>query len=184
MRRRPGLARLAIALAVAAAVAGCGSQARVALPRKSAALAGSSGLSSPKLTARQQVIAAYTGYWQAYGAAISSQSAAQARAILAPYDPPAALARAVQADRRVWAAHDTVYGSAVPHVLSVRLTGKHALLHDCLDLSHFGVQNSRTGQVIPQSIGLSRLNFYVTLTRSGGRWLISNMQPVVVPCKP
>jgi hypothetical protein len=175
---------LAVALAVVGAVSGCARQPTVALPRKSTALAGSGSLASPKLTARQQVIAAYTGYWQAYGAALSSQSAARARAILAPYDPPAALARAIEADRRVWAAHETVYGSAVPHILSVRITARHALLHDCLDLSHFGVQNTRTGRVVPQSIGLSRLNFYITLVRAGGRWLISNMQPVVVPCKP
>jgi hypothetical protein len=162
----------------------CGTQPGTALPRKAAALAAPATLASPRLSPRQQVITAYVGYWQAYGAAMSSQNAARAGAILQPYDEPSGVSRAVKADQLVWAAHETAYGSAVTHILSVRVTRSHALLHDCLDLSHFGVQDTRTGRVVPDSFGLPRLNFYISLVLSGGRWLVDDMQPVVVPCNP
>jgi hypothetical protein len=183
-RRWPGRARSALPLVLAIAIAGCGAQSSVALPRKSGQLVAPAALNSPGQSARQQVIAAYTGYWQAFAAAMSSQNAARARAILAPYDSASATAQAVKADRRVWAAHETGYGSAVTHILGVRLTGSRALVHDCLDLSHFGAENVRTGRVVPASFGLPQLNSYVTLTRSAGRWLVTNTQPVEVPCAP
>ena len=68
-------ARLAIAgLAGAAALAtaGCAAQPQAALPRKSAALAVPAALASPSLTARQRVVAAYDGYWQAYADAMEA----------------------------------------------------------------------------------------------------------------
>lgn len=181
-RSRPGRARSALALILAVAVTGCAAQSTVALPRKSGQVAAPAALSSPAATARQQVLAAYTGYWQAYAAAMSSQNAARARVILAPYEPASAVAQAVNADRRVWAAHETGYGSAVTHIMDVRVTGGRALVHDCLDLSHFGAENLQTGRVVPESFGLPHLNFYVTVMRSGSRWLVTNMQPVEVPC--
>jgi hypothetical protein len=180
-------ARLAIAgLAGAAALAtaGCAAQPQAALPRKSAALAVPAALASPSLTARQRVVAAYDGYWQAYADAMSSLNAGKARSILAGYVPAAGIAARIRAYQRDWAAHDIAYGGAVTHVLSVRIRGQRATLHDCLDLSHLGVQSDRTGRVVPGSFGLPRLNFYITLVLSGGRWLVSNMQPVVVPCEP
>jgi hypothetical protein len=178
------LASLVLLSAIVGVLAACGTQPGAVLPRKAAALAAPATGTRPGLTPRQQVIAAYVGYWQAYGAAMSSQNAARAAAILAPYDEPGAVPRAVMADRLVWAAHETGYGSAVTHILSVRVAGNRALLHDCLDLSHFGAQDTRTGRVVPESFGLPRLNFYITLVLSGGRWLVTDMQPVVVPCKP
>jgi hypothetical protein len=175
---------LAALLVGALAAAGCAAQARVDLPRKSGSLAAPAALTSPALTDRQRVIAAYSGYWQAYAAAMSSQNAARARAILAPYDQPSAISQAIRADQLVWAAHETAYGTAATHVLSVHVSGRSALVHDCLDLSHFGATDTRTWRVVPDSFGLPRLNFYVTLSLSRGRWLVSDMQPVVVPCKP
>jgi hypothetical protein len=181
-RRTPSRALSALPLILALAVTGCAAQRTVVLPAKSPQLTAPTALSGQTLTARQQVIAAYTGYWQAYAAAMSSQNPARARAIMAPYEPASAIAQTIKADRRVWTAHETAYGSAVPHILGVRLAGNRALVHDCLDLSHFGAQNTRTGRVVPESFGLPHLNFYVTVIRAGGRWLVANMQPVEVPC--
>jgi hypothetical protein len=177
---RRALSGLPVILAIA--VTGCGAQPTVALPAKSPQLTAPTALSGQTLTARQQVLAAYIGYWRAFAAAMSSQNAARARAIMAPYEPAGAIAQTVKADQRVWAAHETGYGNAVPHILGIRLTGHRALVHDCLDLSHFGAQNMRTGRVVPQSFGLPHLNCYVTVIRIGGRWLVTNMQPVEVPC--
>lgn len=182
--RRPRRVRVALPLLLVMAAVGCAAQPSVALPRKSKALAEQGTLDSPKLTTRQQVMAAYTGYWQAFAAAMSSQNAAQAKAILTPYDAPSGISQVVTADRRVWAAHETAYGSAIPHIISVQVTGHRATLHDCLDLSHFGAQDVRTARVVPESFGRANLNFYIALVRSGGRWLVSNMIPVEVPCGP
>jgi hypothetical protein len=181
---RPGQAGwVALALLLAMAAAGCAAQARVALPSKSRPQAvRPESLSNPKLTSRQQVIAAYTGYWRAFAEAMSAQSTARATAILAPYESPSDVALTVKADRKVWAAHEIAYGGAITHILSVERTGNRASLHDCLDLSHFGAQDVRTRRIVPDSFGLPHLNTYVTVVRSQGRWLVSNMEPVEVPC--
>jgi len=178
----PRRALSALPLILALAVTGCAAQHTVGLPAKSRQQTVPTALSGQTLTARQQVIAAYTGYWQAFAAAMSSQNAARARAIMAPYEPASAIAQTIKADRRVWAAHETAYGSAAPHILDVRMAGNRALVHDCLDLSHIGAQNTRTGRVVPESFGLPHLNVYITVIRAGGRWLVANMQPVEVPC--
>jgi hypothetical protein len=108
----------------------------------------------------------------------------QARRILTPYEAPSGMPTLIGSLRRVWAAHDVAYGGAITHVKSVHITGGSAMVHDCLDLSHFGVLDTATGRVVPDSFGLANLNYYVTLELSGGRWRVSNMQPVEVPCKP
>jgi hypothetical protein len=181
-------ARLALALApVALAAAACGSQQApsVALPAKASGQAAvpPAASSSPPPTPEQVVAADYAGYWQAYGQAMTAGNAAGARHILAPYAAPATLGRLVASLAKVWAAHDQAYGAAQVHVLSVDITGSSALLHDCLDLSHFGVLDKTTGRVVSSSFGLADRDYYITLVLSGGRWLVSNMEPVEVPCQ-
>ncbi len=183
-------AALGAAAACAAAAAGCAAaQPRAVLPRKGAGAASAApaaqglpgGPGGPQ-AARQQVIAAYQGSWQAYAQGWGSRSAARARAILAPYFAPQLAASTVRGFQRDWAAHEIGYGGAVTHVLSVAVHGRRALLHDCLDLSQFGAQNDRTGQVVAGSFGQPGMNTYVTLGRSGGRWRVRTLQPVQVPC--
>src|SRR5260221_12045440 len=84
-------ARAAWMAGLVLAVAGCGGQASVALPHRSGAPAVPAIVADPPLTVRQQVIAAYTGYWQALGQAVDTQNAARARAILAQYVPAASI---------------------------------------------------------------------------------------------
>jgi len=180
-RRAAAWAAVAV-LAVTAA--GCVSQAQVPLPGKPSAGATAAALARPRLTAAQQAVAAYQASWQAYAQAMSARSAPRARETLAPYYSPQLAASTVASDQRDWAAHDIAYGSAVTHVLSVRVRGRTALVHDCLDLSQLGAQDDRTGQVVPGSFGQQDLNSYITLGLSGGRWLVRTMQPVEVPCAP
>jgi hypothetical protein len=183
--RRPA-AVAAVGLASGAlALAACGGQAAtVALPSKAGAAAGSPAATADPPTPRQAIAAAYQGYWRAYAAAMTSSSAPRARVLLAPYEVPSGLPKMISSLRRVWAAHDVAYGGAVTHVSGVRVTGRRAVVHDCLDLSHFGVLDRTTGQVVPNSFGLPDQDYYVTLLLTGGRWRVSNMQPVEVPCKP
>ena len=185
-------ARIAAATAgltgAALAAAGCGVQAaRVSLPARAAGTATAApavAASSAPQTPRQAVAAAYRGYWRAYAAAMSATGTAQATAILAPYQVPSGMPLLIKDLRAIWKAHDVADGGAVTHVKSVQITGRRAILNDCLDLSHFGVTDQRTGRVVPDSFGQANEDTYITLLRSGGRWRVSNMEPVEVPCEP
>jgi hypothetical protein len=165
------------------AVAGCGGQAPVALPQKSAGAAVPVALAAPPQSAQQQVIAAYNGYWQALGQALDTQNAAKASAILASRMTAANIPSLIQGFETDWARGEVQYGAPVPHILSVRISGNHAAVHDCADFSRAGVQNARTGQVVG-SLGSSRVNMISTLVRTHGRWLVSNQVPVVSSCVP
>jgi hypothetical protein len=171
--------------ALTVVVAACGGQPDAALPPKatapgpvpSAALAGS------PVSPAGQVVAAYTGYWQALGQALDTRSAARARAVLAPYAASAMIPSLISGFESDWARGEIQYGGPVPHILSVRVTGGRAAVHDCADFSNAGVQSASTGQVIG-SLGNPRVNMISTLVRARGRWLVSNQVPVVLPCVP
>jgi len=187
--RCAGLRRAALAAGlttIALAAAACAGQpGSVSLPSKGGTPEPSQAmLTGPARTPAQAVTAAYQGYWQAYAAAMTSSDPGRARVILARYSTPGGVTALLATLGRVWHAHEVAYGGAVTHVRGVRITGRRASVHDCLDLSHFGVQNKRTGQVVSNSFGLPDLDYYVTLVLSGGRWRVSNMTPVEAPCTP
>jgi hypothetical protein len=181
--RRGRCAILAGLTALALTVAGCGGQASVTLPRKAAAQPPPAAVAGAPQTPQDQVIAAYTGYWQALGQALDSQNAASARAILARYAAPAMIPSLISGFQTDWARGEVQYGAPVPHILSVRISGAHADVHDCADFSNAGVQSAGTGQVIG-SLGNSRVNMISTLVLVRGRWLVSNQVPVVLSCVP
>lgn len=180
----------ALVLVPALLLLGCGTPASVQLPAKPVTSASSESLASPapltsgSPTTRERVVSTYLSYWQAYGAALKTRDITAAKKLLAPYTDASYLSQLTDPMPRVWSAHQIGYGYAIPHVLSVAHTAGSAVLHDCLDLSRFGTQNTRTGRVVPGSFGLSQMNFYVTLTRSRGHWVISRLQQVEVPCSP
>jgi hypothetical protein len=168
---------------LALTVAGCGGQAPVSLPHKSSGTAVPVALTGPRQTAQQQVVAAYNGYWQALGQALDTQNAARAGVILASHATAATIPSLIRGFETDWTLGEIQYGAPVPHILSVRITGNHAAVHDCADFSHAGVQNARTGQVVG-SLGSSRVNMISTLVRTRGRWLVSDQVPVVSSCVP
>jgi hypothetical protein len=165
------------------AVSGCGGQAPVALPHKSAAPEVPAAVTDPPQTVLQQVIAAYTGYWQALGQALDTRNTGRARAILAQYLPGASIPSLISSFQADWAQGEIQYGSPVPHILGVQITSGHAAVHDCVDLSNAGVEDARTGQVIG-SLGNPRVNLISTLVLAHGRWLVTNQVPVVLSCAP
>ena len=165
------------------AASGCGGQASVALPHKSAPPAVPAAVTDPALTVREQVIAAYTGYWQALGQALDTQNAARARAILAQYVPGSGVGSLLSSFEADWAQGEIQYGSPVPHIMSVQVTGGHAAVHDCADFSNAGVQDASTGQVVG-SLGNPHVNLISTLVLTHGRWLVSNQLPVELSCAP
>jgi predicted small lipoprotein YifL len=165
------------------AVAGCGGQGPVSLPHKSPGTAVPVALSAPPQTPQQQVVSAYNGYWQALGQALDTQNPAKAGVILESHATAASISSLIRGFETDWARGEVQYGAPVPHILSVRVTGNHAAVHDCADFSHAGVQNARTGQVVG-GLGSSRVNMISTLVRTHGRWLVSNQVPVVSSCVP
>jgi hypothetical protein len=182
--RRLGLAgRLGGLATLVLAVAGCGGQSSVALPGKAAPEASPAAVAGAPQTPQDQVVAAYSGYWQALGQALDAQNAANARAILAPYAASALIPSLISGFQTDWARGEIEYGGPVPHILSVQIRGERANVHDCADFSNAGVQSASTGQVIG-SLGNSRVNMISTLVLTHGRWLVSNQVPVVLPCDP
>ncbi len=169
--------------ALALGLAGCGGQASVALPARAAPQASPAAVAGAPQTPQDQVVAAYTGYWQALGQALDSQNAVNARTILAPYAASAMIPSLISGFETDWSRGEVQYGSPVPHILSVRITGDRANVHDCADFSNAGVQSASTGQVIG-GLGDSRVNMISTLVFTGGRWLVSDQIPVVLPCVP
>ena len=166
------------------AVAGCAGQPDAGLPPKAQAQASAAVLTDPQLGAREQVLAAYAGYWQVTGAAVNAGGPGPARTLLARYLTPGAIVGVLAALRPDWAEHAVSAGSPVTHVLSVKITAGRALVHDCVDLSQAGLDNVRTGRPYPRSFGGAHVNYYADLVRSGSRWLVSNLVPVVAPCEP
>ena len=78
--------------------------------------------------------------------------------------------------------YEAAFGAPVFHISGVKLTGpRTAAVHDCIDLSHTGFQNRKTGQVTG---GLGQSHDYVitTLALEHGRWLVTGAYPVVQAC--
>lgn len=176
----PGAVLMA-ALAVAA-VAGCGSHpAAVALPKKptTAQLARVSGA---RPSTRQLVIAAYEGYWRATNEAVNSRNPASAKTILAAYIPSRSVSGLVKGLSVLWRRHEIVYGSPIFHIMAVKITGSQtAAVHDCIDLSHTGFEDSKTGQIVG-GIGQKHDYLVTTLAYEHGRWLVTGAIPVVRSC--
>ncbi len=179
---RLALAALAL-LALLAGLAGCASSpAPVPLPHK-ATPTPAQRVAASRPTRRQAVIAAYIGSWAATTRSLDARSASRARAILAPYLTADLVRLTVRTDEEDWSADEVADGNVIPHVLAVRFSGGRAYVHDCADFSHAGLRSLRTG-VIPASFGRPRVNLIVTLVRHRGRWLVSNMVPVLRSCTP
>jgi hypothetical protein len=166
------------------AAAGCGGQASVVLPQNTSPPSAPGVVATdPPATARQQVIAAYTGYWQALAQALDTRNAGQARDILARYVAGSGIPVLISGFQADWERDEIQYGSPVLHILSVRIFRDHAAVHDCADFSNAGVQDARTGQVVG-SLGNPHVNVISTLVLVHGRWLVSNQVPVVLSCAP
>ena len=181
MRKHPPVAA-AVLVVAAAAVAGCGnSQAQVTLPKKSGHVR-LARVEPASVSRRQLVVTAYEGYWQATNQAINSRDAAQAKLILTSYVPVGAISGLITGMKMLWQRDETAYGAPVFHIRTVKMTGPGtAAVHDCIDLSHTGFQNRKTGQLIG-GLGQSHDYLITTLALQHGRWLVTGAIPVVRSC--
>jgi len=172
----------AVAAALATTVVGCGTgQAKVTLPTKPAHV---TVVAAPpaRPSARQRVLNAYRGYWGATSQAVDSRSPARARAILARYIPRAAIGGLISGLQTLWRNDEMSYGRPLLHIISVTVSpGGVATVHDCVDVSHTGLADRRTGQIVG-GLGDSHENLITRLVLRHGRWLVSGEIPVVRAC--
>ena len=177
-----GLATGVLLFGLVVGTAACGSsQAQVTLPKKapSARLARAAPASPSQ---RQLVIAAYEGYWQATNQAINSRDPAAAKSILTSYVPGTSISGLITGIKVLWRRGEMAFGAPLFHIVSVKMTGRRsAAVHDCIDLSHTGFQNRRTGVIIG-GLGQSHDYLITTLALEHGRWLVTGAIPVVQSC--
>jgi hypothetical protein len=168
--------------ALAAGVAGCmGRWADAVLPKKPThpRLA---GVHPAPPSARQLVVTAYEGYWQAMNEAVNSRSAAKARGILTGYVPGSAIPVLISGMRAVWRRDEISFGAPGFHIVSVKITGpRTAAVRDCIDLSHTGFENRTTGAIVG-GFGQARDDLITTLAFENGRWLVTGAVQVVRSC--
>ena len=168
-----------------AVLAACSSAAeRVQLPAKAAVRASAAPGPPAGLTPRQQVIAALAGYAAALGQAEQSRSDAAARRLLNPYLAANRISGLVRAISTIWARGDAFYGQDVLHVLTVRIEGRRAIVHECDDTSGMGLRNAVSGQAVPSSSGVTHDNLVTRLELARGHWLVQSQLPEAVPCVP
>jgi hypothetical protein len=175
---------------LAPVLAACSSAAsRVQLPATAAAPVSAEPVSAapgppPALTARQRVIAALVGYTAALGQAEQSRSSAAARRLLHPYLAANRIGGLVRAISTIWASGEAFYGQDVLHVLTVRIEGRRALVHECDNTSGMGLENAVSGRAVPGSSGVAHDNLVTRLELARGQWLVESQLPEDVPCAP
>jgi hypothetical protein len=136
------------------------------------------------VTSRQQVIATLGAYVTALSQAERSRSRAAARRILRPHLAADRIAGLVQAVSAIWARGDAFYGQDVLHVLSVRVEGRRAFVHDCDNTSGMGLEYAASGQSVPGSSGVKHANVVTRLQLVRGHWQVESQLPEDVPCAP
>jgi hypothetical protein len=185
MRRVPVVVTAIVTACALPAMAACSPEpAHVELPAKPAA-ATPAALSQPApATRRQQVLAALTGYTSALGRAEQSRSDIVARQLLRPYVAANRIGGLVQEVSSIWAKGERFYGQDVLHVLSVRIDGHRAFVHDCDDTSGMGLESATTGELLPGTAGVQHANLVTRLDQVAGHWLVESQLPEDVPCAP
>ena len=167
--------------AVVLTLAACSSAAGlVRLPPRSADVATATMQRAP--TPRQQVLAAFAAYTAALHAADLSGNAALARRLLRPYLTAARIPGVVQTERAIWAKGERFYGQTVLHVLSVRIEGRRAFVHDCDNTSAMGLRSASTGRPVPGTVGIPDDNIITRLDLVRGHWFVAFQLIEDVPC--
>jgi len=183
--RLPAGLALVVTACLAPLLAACaGAAAQVRLPAKTEATAAAAPAAPQRLTPRQEVIAAFTGYTTAMAAAFDSRSPAEVRQLLSPYLNAATIANAVHAFSQAWQQNEVSFGQPEQHIIGVRIEGTAAWVHDCDNTSKSGLQYAGTGQIVPGSLGTVDDNLMTRLDLVDGHWVIGVQTVEEVPCTP
>jgi hypothetical protein len=190
--RKPRVPAVVVAFAVGllatcavSLLAGCaGAAAQVDLPAKPAAGPAARLTAPAPATSRQQVVAALTAYTAALSRAEQSRNASDARRLLRPYLATNRIGGLVKAVSGIWASGEIFYGTDELHVLTVRIDGPRAFVHDCDDTAGLGLENAATGQSVPGSAGVADANLVTRLDQVAGHWVVESQLPEDLPCAP
>lgn len=68
----------------------------------------------------------------------------------------------------------TSYGKLNPHVQSIQVNDRHAVIQDCQDSSYAGIMNSRTGEKLNRGIENESVTAYLS-KGADGRWRVTKM---------
>jgi hypothetical protein len=181
--RLPAVRAVLVTACLAPLLAACASAAaQVQLPAKTRPTAASAAAAPRRLTPRQQVIAAFTGYTTAMAAAFDSRSPAEVRQLLRPYLDTATIANAVRAFRQAWSQNEVSFGQPERHIIGVRIQGGAAWVHDCDNTSKSGLEYAGTGQIVPGTLGTVDDNLLTRLNLVDGHWVIDVQTIEDVPC--
>lgn len=179
-------ALVAAGVAAAALLAGCGGPATVPLPAHSTSLRAPTAApsASDAGSARAQVIAAYTAYFPVLKAA-EAAAPAQAKAMLAPYAAQPYLDKILAQMASYRAQDEVASGYVTPHITKATVSGRLAEVYDCQDASHATLTNTLTGKITPPLKGSARTYLIASLALgSDGRWRLTSLAHVSVPCQP
>jgi hypothetical protein len=178
LRRVRGTTRVAACLGIAAAVslaAGCsGSSGGIAQPLPSQSLSPSATASpSNRASPHEQALAQYRAFWSILPA-VSAAPAAKRRAMLTPYVTDPELASLLKGMQQQDRAGQMIYGRNVPRptVQSLSLPQKLAVIRDCQDSSHSGVEDKSNQRHV--TVGTAR-NLVVSTLHLGsdGKWRVA-----------
>lgn len=180
-----GIGALGICLLMSAGCGGHGS--RVALPTTKPPAAPPMGsslppVSAPATTAKNAVIAAYTGFFPAADQALKAPPE-QIKPILKDYATGWYLDFEIRQMVDQQAQHLEPWGHVVAHITKIELQQSTATVHDCQDASNAGLANAQTHQLIPTSRGTSHRNLTATLTLgSDRRWRLTDLKQFKAQC--
>lgn len=168
-----------VAAVIASIGAGCQSRDshKVAVP-SSPALTAPTGTRSIAPTAsasiaRNAVIRAYTGYWQASRVA-ATKTVTEARRLLEQYSTSSNITIQLRGIDNLRKQHKEPWGNVAIHVYKVEAAGSSARLWECQDASGAGLADARTHRLIPTTTGSPHIRIQARLVRgSDGAWRVS-----------
>lgn len=131
---------------------------------------------NPTAAAETRALAQYTALWPLLARASRAKTAAEKRAILSPYLADPALTSVVDAFVKQNERGQVVYGADLVHpvIVSFSLARGLAVIRDCQDSSHSGIEVASTGK--PVTVGPRRNPVDSTLHLIAGTWRVVFIQ--------
>jgi hypothetical protein len=132
--------------------------------------------------ADQQILAQYRKLWTQTIPAATAAKAGARRSILAVTMADPALSDAVRRYQNLERAGQRSYGRAVPLRQSVTVSGTTAVVKGCLDSTHSGVADRKTGRKLTRGVATSPVTATFT-EASDGVWRASKTEfPIRKTC--
>lgn len=165
--RRVGLVALAILC-----VSACAGKHVAADPPPSPSSTSPTVAPSPSPADAEALLRVYTDFWPTLAFASSARGAAAKREILSSYAADPALSTIVNTFVKQNSRGEAYYGHDVTHPVIQSLVAARgiAVVRDCQESNHAGIQDARTGK--PKTVGPPRNLVFTTMHRLNDGWRI------------